>query len=61
MAAPVHEIRALRVVDVPEGGVAVVAGSAYGLSPYFRMSIATSIDVLDEGCRRIARAIAALA
>ncbi len=42
-------------------GVAVVAGSAYGLSPYFRMSIATSIDVLDEGCRRIARAIAALA
>lgn len=42
-------------------GVAVVAGSAYGLSPYFRMSIATSIEVLEEGCRRIARAVAALA
>lgn len=41
-------------------GVAVVAGTAYGLSPYFRVSIATSIDVLDEGCRRIAAAVAAL-
>lgn len=41
-------------------GVAVVAGTAYGLSPYFRMSIATSIDVLDEGCKRISRAVSKL-
>jgi aspartate aminotransferase len=41
-------------------GVAVVAGTAYGLSPYFRLSIATSIDILEEGCTRIARAGAAL-
>lgn len=41
-------------------GVAVVAGAAYGLSPYFRLSIATSIENLDEGCRRIAKAVAAL-
>jgi aspartate aminotransferase len=41
-------------------GVAVVAGTAYGLSPYFRLSIATSIDTLDEGCKRIAQAVAAL-
>jgi aspartate aminotransferase len=41
-------------------GVAVVAGTAYGLSPYFRMSIATSIEILDEGCKRIARAVARL-
>jgi len=41
-------------------GVATVAGTAYGLSPYFRVSIATSIDVLDEGCDRIAKAVAAL-
>ncbi|MDB5859896.1 MAG: aatA, partial [Ramlibacter sp.] len=41
-------------------GVAVVAGTAYGLSPYFRLSIATSIETLREGCRRIARAVAAL-
>jgi aspartate aminotransferase len=41
-------------------GVALVAGTAYGLSPYFRLSIATSIEALDEGCKRIARAVAAL-
>lgn len=41
-------------------GVALVAGTAYGLSPYFRLSIATSIDNLDEGCRRIASAVADL-
>ncbi|MDP9900871.1 aspartate transaminase [Variovorax ginsengisoli] len=41
-------------------GVALVAGTAYGLSPFFRMSIATSIDILEEGCTRIARAVAAL-
>ncbi|WP_395317191.1 aspartate transaminase [Variovorax sp. UC74_104] len=41
-------------------GVAVVAGTAYGLSPYFRLSIATSLETLEEGCRRIARAVAAL-
>jgi aspartate aminotransferase len=41
-------------------GVALVAGTAYGLSPYFRLSIATSIEALDEGCLRIARAVAAL-
>ncbi|NVM87043.1 aspartate aminotransferase [Variovorax sp. SG517] len=41
-------------------GVAVVAGTAYGLSPYFRLSIATLLETLEEGCRRIARAVAAL-
>lgn len=41
-------------------GVATVAGTAYGLSPYFRLSIATSIDTLEEGCARIARAVAEL-
>jgi aspartate aminotransferase len=41
-------------------GIAVVAGTAYGLSPYFRLSIATSIETLEEGCTRIARAVAAL-
>ena len=41
-------------------GVAVVAGTAYGLSPYFRMSIATSIEILEEGCKRIARTVSEL-
>ncbi len=40
-----------------EAGVAVVAGSAYGLSPYFRLSIATSIDVLAKGAERIKAAV----
>lgn len=41
-------------------GVAVVTGSAYGLSPFFRLSIATSIDNLMEGCDRIADAFGKL-
>ncbi len=41
-------------------GVAVVAGSAYGLSPFFRLSIATSIENLMGGCDRIAGAVARL-
>lgn len=41
-------------------GVAVIAGSVYGLSPYFRMSIATSAQVIEDGCKRIGQAVAAL-
>ena len=41
-------------------GVAVVQGSAYGLSPYFRISIAASLDVLDDGTDRIAHAVSEL-
>jgi len=36
-------------------GVAVVHGAAFGLSPFFRISYATSNDVLEEACRRIQR------
>jgi aspartate aminotransferase len=41
-------------------GVAVVHGAAFGLSPAFRISYATSDDVLEEACRRIQRACASL-
>ena len=41
-------------------GVAVVQGAAFGLSPYFRISYATSDSVLEEGCRRIQRFCAGL-
>jgi aspartate aminotransferase len=41
-------------------GVAVVQGSAYGLSPFFRISIAASQEILDDGTDRIARAISEL-
>ncbi len=38
-----------------EEGVAVVHGAAFGLSPYFRISYATSEAELEESCRRIQR------
>ena len=41
-------------------GVALVAGAAYGLSPYFRLSIATSIETLTEGIDRMAQAVSKL-
>ena len=41
-------------------GVAVVLGAAFGLSPFFRISYATSNEALEDGCQRIQRAAAAL-
>ncbi|MBL4756897.1 MAG: pyridoxal phosphate-dependent aminotransferase [Rhizobiales bacterium] len=38
-----------------EEGVAVVPGIAFGLSPFFRISYATSTENLEEACRRIQR------
>jgi aspartate aminotransferase len=37
-------------------GVAIVPGSGFGLSPYFRIPYATSDTVLREACLRISRA-----
>jgi aspartate aminotransferase len=36
-------------------GVAVVHGAAFGLSPFFRISYATSNQALEEACHRIQR------
>lgn len=41
-------------------GVAVVHGAAFGLSPHFRISYATSTEVLEAACTRIQEACAAL-
>ena len=41
-------------------GIAVVQGAAFGISPYFRISYATSTEALREACSRIQRACAAL-
>jgi aspartate aminotransferase len=41
-------------------GVAVVHGAAFGLSPFFRISYATSNKLLEEACTRIQRFSAAL-
>ena len=38
-----------------EAGVAVVFGAAFGMSPHFRVSYATSDDVLEEACTRISK------
>ncbi|MEI8394924.1 MAG: pyridoxal phosphate-dependent aminotransferase [Rhodospirillaceae bacterium] len=41
-------------------GVAAVQGSAFGFSPFFRISYATSSEVLTEACKRIQRFCAGL-
>ncbi|MBL4720386.1 MAG: pyridoxal phosphate-dependent aminotransferase [Alphaproteobacteria bacterium] len=41
-------------------GVAAVHGEAFGLSPHFRISYAAATEVMEEACRRIQRACAAL-
>jgi aspartate aminotransferase len=43
-----------------EHGVAVPNGAGYGLSPYFRVSFASSLANLEEACRRIDGAARAL-
>ncbi len=43
-----------------EARVVVVNGTAYGISPYFRISIATSMQRLEAACERIAAAVARL-
>ncbi|AVJ29262.1 aminotransferase class I/II-fold pyridoxal phosphate-dependent enzyme [Achromobacter spanius] len=43
-----------------EAGVACLDGTAYGLSPYLRLSFATSMENIEEGCRRIREACARL-
>ena len=41
--------------------VAVIQGSAYGLSPYFRISYATGLPVIEESIAAIEKAVNALA
>jgi len=41
-------------------GVAAVHGAAFGLSPFFRVSYASSTEALEEACRRIQRFCAGL-
>ena len=43
-----------------EEGVAVVHGSAFGLSPFFRVSYATASETLEAACTRIQRFCAGL-
>lgn len=43
-----------------EHGVSAVSGDSFGLSPYFRISYATSEDNLEKACTRIKAAVMAL-
>lgn len=43
-----------------KANVAVVPGVAFGLSPYFRISYATSQKTLDEACTRLKKAVSVL-
>lgn len=58
--ATLHDDAAVAAYLLKDGHVATVPGSAYGLSPYFRISMAASDAVLTEAMSRIARAAAAL-
>lgn len=40
--------------------LALLQGEAYGLSPFVRISFATSMETLEEGCRRLRLACEAL-
>ncbi|AOB30975.1 aspartate aminotransferase [Bordetella sp. H567] len=40
---------------------AVLQGAAYGVSPYFRLSFAASMNAIEEGCDRLRRACGKLA
>ncbi|PWE48378.1 aspartate transaminase [Thioclava sp. NG1] len=43
-----------------QAGVASVHGGAYGMEPYFRISTATSMEVIEAACAKIAEAVASL-
>nr|WP_162595106.1 pyridoxal phosphate-dependent aminotransferase [Variovorax sp. PBL-E5] len=43
-----------------EAGVASIDGTSYGMPAFLRMSFATSIDQIEQGCRRIRAACATL-
>ena len=52
--------RGLRLYLLEAASVAVIQGSAYGLGPYFRISYATSLDVIEESIAAIDKAVRAL-
>lgn len=52
---PITNDEAFVTALLEEEGVAVVHGAAFGLSPFFRVSYATSTELLEEACVRIQR------
>ncbi len=58
--AAIDSDEAFATALLEETGVAVVFGAAFGLSPCFRVSYATSDTALEEACGRIQRFCAGL-
>ena len=58
--ARITDDEAFATALLEETGVAVVFGAAFGLSPNFRVSYATSDAALEEACRRIQQFCAGL-
>lgn len=58
--ALISDDEAFATALLEETGVAVVFGAAFGLSPNFRVSYATSDEALTEACTRIQRFCASL-
>lgn len=57
---PLNDDVAVSDYLLAEGQVSSVPGTAYGLSPFFRISTATSDEILTEAIARIGHAVAAL-
>lgn len=57
---PIETDRDFVAYLLEQEGVAAMPGELFGLSPYFRVSFAASTEHLEEACRRIQRACAAL-
>ena len=58
--APVRNTYGLAYYLLKEAHVAVVPGEAFGTAEHIRLSFATSMDRLEEGARRIEKALARL-
>ncbi len=58
--APIRNTYGLSYYLLKEAHVAVVPGEAFGTDAHVRISFATSMDRIEEGCRRIREALARL-
>ncbi len=58
--APIRNTYGLAYYLLKEAHVAVVPGEAFGTSAHVRISFATAMDRIEEGCRRIREALARL-
>jgi hypothetical protein len=58
--APIRNTYGLSYYLLKEAHVAVVPGEAFGTAAHVRISFATSMERIEEGCRRIAQALSRL-